>query len=84
MRRPYIRARLSEDLLSVQHQVEALAFLFLAHTQTDQRLGDHQQDQRPDAAIDQCRGDALALDPQLRQAAGGCRPGVASVADSGP
>ena len=33
-------------------------------------LGDHQQDQRADAAIDQCRGDTLALDPKLCQAAG--------------
>src|SRR5215472_17737795 len=59
----------SEELFAVQHQVEALAFLVLAHTQADQHLGDHQQDQRADAAVDQCRSDTLALDPELRQPA---------------
>ena len=45
--------------------VEAFAFLFLVHPQAYQHLGDHQQDQRAHAAIDQRRGDALTLDPEL-------------------
>lgn len=57
-----MRVSFSEDLLSVQHQVETFAFLFLADTQADQHLGDHQQDQCTDTAIDKCNGDADALE----------------------
>src|ERR1700679_3251270 len=59
----------SENLFTMQYEIEALALFLLVDAQAYQRLGDVEQDQRADAAIDQRGGDALALDPKLRQSA---------------
>src|SRR5690349_16387413 len=66
---PHCKPARLEDLFAVQYDVEAFALLVSADAQAHQQLGDHQQDERSNAAVDQ-RGDySLALDPKLVQAA---------------
>jgi hypothetical protein len=66
--RPRVRAGLpvqsSEHLLTMQHDVEALALLLLGHPQADNHVGELQQQPASERAPDDGHNDTHRLDTQ--------------------